>query len=213
MPALRMPAALRGVTGQAIANAAESYIGRWTYVFGGIPNPPKVLAGDCSSFVSTVLGYNLGLALPGGKWGAPGFPPGAHGPVVEDYAAWTGATTVGTPQAGDLCCFVGAGANGHIGIALDSDRMVSALNPQQGCVETPIVGYGPPGAPLIYRRIAGLPAGAAAFLNAAGQSTGTPNPAALVIVLLAPFLVVGAIGLAASALAAGAAWAISKAMA
>ena len=33
--------------------------------------------------------------------------------------------------------------------------MVSALNPQAGCAQTPIQGYGPAGAPLTYRRVTG----------------------------------------------------------
>ena len=169
-------------TGRAIAAAARSYEGRWSYVFGGAPAPPRRLEGDCSSFVTTVLGYNLRLALPGGKWGQPGFPPNSHGPVVLDYATWAGARTVGTPQAGDLCVFAGAGANGHIGIAVSSDRMVSALNPQQGCVETPIVGYGPPGAPLIYRRILGVPEGLPELASAASSAASGANPVAALLV-------------------------------
>ena len=70
---------------------------------------------DCSSFVSYVLGHDLGLALPGnGRFGEPGYPPNSHGPVVVDYANWQGARTVpAPPQPGDLCCFVGLGASGQ----------------------------------------------------------------------------------------------------
>lgn len=183
-------------TTASIVAAAQSYEHRWTYVFGGTPSPPGRLTGDCSSFITTVLGYNLHLALPGGKWGSPGLPPNGHGPVVTDYATWNGARTVTTAQPGDLCCFVGTGANGHIGIAVSVDRMVSALNPQDGCLETPIAGYGPPGAPLIYRRLLGIPEGMPELIPS-GQRPSTSNP-------LVPLLIAGGVlaaGLAGLALA------------
>src|SRR5215471_17844478 len=91
------------VTGTQIAQDAEQYIGLG-YVYGGDASQPGVW--DCSSFVSYVLGHDLGLALPGGRWGEPGFPPTSHGPVVETYASWAGAQTVTAPQVGDLACFV-----------------------------------------------------------------------------------------------------------
>jgi peptidoglycan DL-endopeptidase CwlO len=106
---------------------------------------------DCSGFVNYVLGHDLGFVLPGnvkdfsGTW---------HGPVVAQYATWKSAGTIkGPPEAGDLCVWIGVGASGHIGIALGADRMISALDPQQGTCVTPIKGYGPAGAPLIYRRV------------------------------------------------------------
>src|SRR5215475_10948716 len=77
------------------------------YVWGGTGARPGDW--DCSSYVSYVLGHDLRLALPGGKWGAPGFPPNSHGPVVTDYAEWKGAVTVSAPARGDLVCFVGEG--------------------------------------------------------------------------------------------------------
>ena len=137
--------------GSTIVAAARPYIGRWTYILGGTPNPPRVLEGDCSSFVSMILGYHLRLALPGGKWGDPGFPPNSHGPVVSDYIAWSGAVDVGTPQAGDLVCY---GPNEHIGFAIDATMFISALNPSLGCRIEPILG-GASG-PVTYRRITGV---------------------------------------------------------
>ena len=98
----------------------------------------------------------MGLGLPGGRWGDPLFPPHDHGPVVLDYGGWSGAVDVGTPRAGDLCIWAGSGAAGHIGIAISDTEMVSALNPALGCKRTPIVGTGPSGVPLIYRRVTGL---------------------------------------------------------
>src|SRR5579859_1701320 len=118
------PAATRvrqAVTGAAIAADAMRYAGQG-YVFGGPADRPGNW--DCSSFVSWVLGHDLGLALPGGAWGAPGFPPSAHGPVVTDYAAWRATVPIPASRAtaGDLVCWVGVGAGGHIGIVLAPDR-------------------------------------------------------------------------------------------
>jgi hypothetical protein len=144
------------VTGTEIAQDALRYVGLG-YVYGGDASSPGVW--DCSSFVSYVLGHDLGLGLPGGSWGEPGFPPHSHGPVVVSYADWNGAQTVTAPAVGDLVCFVGIGASGHIGIVLGPNEMVSALNTDQGTVRTPIQGYGPYGAPIVYRRILGLPPG------------------------------------------------------
>jgi len=102
-------------------------------------------------------------------------PPNAHGPVVESYASWAGAVTVQSPARGDLVCFVGVGENGHIGIVLGPDQMVSALDSSQGTLTTPIQGYGPPGAPIVYRRVLGIPAGVS---GPVGAATGGPTPSA-----------------------------------
>ncbi len=143
-------------TGAAIASAALRYVGAG-YAYGGTAAEPGDW--DCSSFVSFILGKGFGLTLPGGvTWGSPGAPPGAHGPVVLAYAGWNGATTLGPSDAvaaGDLCIWVGAGPNGHIGIATDAAHMVSALDSTDGTVHTPIAGYGPAGSKLIYRRLNG----------------------------------------------------------
>jgi hypothetical protein len=147
-----------------------SYVGRWRYVFGG---PPPPGTGDCSSWISTIL-HQAGLAIPGpGRWGDPDYPPNEHGPVVTTYADWAGATTVGTPSAGCLCIWVGDGADGHSGLAVSDTEMVSALNPADGVMRTPIQGTGPAGSPLIYRRVSGL-AGGTIPAVAAGQGTSHP---------------------------------------
>jgi cell wall-associated NlpC family hydrolase len=207
----------QSVTGQAIARAALRYAGgRYGYVYGGTGARPGDW--DCSSFVSYVLGHDLGLALPGGSWRQVTGNGTEHGPVVVSYADWSGATTVGTPQAGDLCCWVGLGTSGHVGIAISADEMVSALNPDVGTVRSGIVGNGPAGAPLIYRQVAGVRAGGGgpAFLNSVQQqpagSGGSPRVAALLIAVAAPFIVVGAAALGATVLAAAGAWALRKAM-
>lgn len=151
---------MANVTGAQIAADAAKYIGLG-YVFGGDASTPGNW--DCSSFVSYVLGHDMGLALPGGRWGEPGFPPTSHGPVVTSYAGWALAVTISAAQAtpGDLICFVGVGASGHIGIVTGPNQMISALNPSIGTARTPIAGYGPYGAPLVYRRLLRIPAGVA----------------------------------------------------
>ena len=128
------------------------------YVYGGPGWPPGNW--DCSSFVSTVLGRGNGITLPGGeKWGMPGVPPHEHGPDVEAYAAWGGAVTVTSPSPGDLVVWDGAGPNGHIGIYLGPDEMISALNTASGTKKTPINGYGPSGLTPFYRRVTGAAGG------------------------------------------------------
>jgi len=192
------------ITGPVIAKDAARYIGQG-YVYGG--NASRVGDWDCASFVSYVLGHDLRLALPGGRWGGPNMPPADHGPVVTDYASWNGATTVGIPQAGDLCCWVGVGTQGHIGIAVSGSEMVSALNPQLGVQRTAIVGTGPAQSPLIYRRVAGIRAGAALITAPAGGAA-RPPVAALLLAVLAPLIVVGAVAAGATVLLVGGAWVV-----
>jgi len=190
------------VTGTQIAADAARYVGLG-YVFGGDASSPGNW--DCSSFVSYVLGHDLGLTLPGGRWGEPGFPPTAHGPVVVSYASWPLSVTVPESQAapGDLVCFVGLGASGHIGIVDGPNRMISALNPDMGTLRSPIIGYGPYGAPIIYRRILGIPAGvspAPPGVPQTGWNALSPLQQGLLILLLMGGV---AAGLAAAAAAAG----------
>ncbi len=147
------------------------------YVYGGSASRPGDW--DCSSFVSYVLGHDLGMGLPGGKWGGPGMPPNAHGPVVLSYTSWAGATPVSSPQAGDLCCWAGAGPDGHIGIAISPTRMISALNPAQGTQVTPIVGTGPVGVPLVYRRVKGAAGGLGVAAGSQAQAQAGTTSAAL----------------------------------
>lgn len=202
--------AARLVTGDQIAADALRWAGQG-YIYGG----PAARPGnwDCSSFISYVLGRDLGLALPGGKWGAPGFPPNAHGPVVESYASWRGAVTVNAPARGDLVCFVGQGVNGHIGIVLGTDQMVSALDSTDGTKVTPINGYGPPGAPIVYRRILGAAAGSAAAAvttAASGQQGYAPMVTALLLVAVMGAAVLAAAAAAGTAVALAGTWAASR---
>jgi cell wall-associated NlpC family hydrolase len=200
-------------SGTLIAQDAERYIGLG-YVFGGDASQPGVW--DCSSFVSYVLGHDLGLALPGGRWGEPGFPPTAHGPVVTSYASWTGAVTVTTAEVGDLACFVGEGASGHIGIVVGNNLMVSALDTAQGTCKTPIIGYGPYGAPLIYRRILGIPPGPGIPGRGGGGGAGGGGPGSALVALMVVGAMAGAVvlaaGLVGALVAAGSVWLAGKAM-
>jgi hypothetical protein len=212
IPNLRIPALVGAArtSGVVIAAAAERYEGQG-YVYGGNASRPGVW--DCSSFVSYVLGHDLKLSLPGGKWGGPGMPPGSHGPVVTSYAAWQGATTVTTPQAGDLCCFVGSGPNGHIGIAISSREMVSALNPAVGTVRTPIAGYGPQGAPLIYRRVNGVAAGGpvpVGFKSGQAPPAGNRLLIGVLVALLVPTAAAGLLVLTGGVVVLAASWAAKR---
>ena len=148
-----MPAVTTSIPGPVIAAAAKKYDGQG-YVYGGNASRPGDW--DCSSFASYVLGHDLGMGLPGGRWGGPGMPPAVHGPVVLSYVTWGGADPVpaGQQQAGDLVCWAGVGTGGHMGFVLGTDQMVSALDTAQGTLITPIQGYGPTGTP-VYRRIRG----------------------------------------------------------
>jgi cell wall-associated NlpC family hydrolase len=207
MPQAPRSRAIR-LSNRALARLAARFIG-FGYVYGGNASRPGVW--DCSSFISYLL-HQARLALPGpGKWGDPAYPPNEHGPVVMDYANWDGATTVGTPQAGDLCIWVGDGPNGHIGIAISGTEMVSALNPQDGTIKTAInPSIGPAGAPLIFRRV-----NAIAVLGTLGQPGPAGQPRNPVMVVALTLLLFGgalaALGLAAGAVVAGGAWAVRRA--
>lgn len=125
----------------SIAQIAESYVGKLTYVYGGPPPPGTV---DCSSFTSKVLNQ-AGISDPGG---AP-FNPNTHGPTTLSYLTWSGASTIGNSaslaQSGDLCVW-----QTHMGICVGPGQMVSAQDPALG------VGQGSismPGEILFVRRI------------------------------------------------------------
>jgi hypothetical protein len=142
------------------------YRGKVPYVFGGAS--PR--GWDCSGAFNYILGHDLGMTLPGG---IKNFTGSWHGPVVVQYATWSGAVTVkGPPQPNDMCIWVGVGAAGHMGLAISATHMISALDPQYGTAVTPIAGFGPPGAPLIYRRIKGVGSDGSVPAAAQGQAAG-----------------------------------------
>lgn len=113
-----------GATSSPISNAALRYVGAG-YVFGG--RADRIGNWDCSSFVSYVLGHDLGLPLPGGRWGDPGFPPHAHGPVANTYKMYGQPINRSQVGAGDLCVWAT-----HVGIATSRDELVSAQTPKSG---------------------------------------------------------------------------------
>lgn len=139
-----MPAA----NNSTFASDALQYQGH-AYVFGGAPGINGTDPWDCSSFMNWVLGHDFKMKLPHAL--KPGYDGRSHGPVVADYLLWTGAVTIPSPEAGDLCVF---GPNHHIGMAVSPDKMISALNPGLGTLVTPIAGQ--VSVPPVFRRIAGV---------------------------------------------------------
>lgn len=160
-------------TGPEIAEAAQLLVGQGIkYVSSGSAGNPST-GMDCSATVNWVLGKMCGLKLPLGikNWQGQN-----HGPVVINYFTWTGAKTIqGAPMPGDLCIWPGIGPMGHIGIAVSATHMVSALNPSMGIQMTPIHGFGPPGVPVVFRRVkqAAGPGGLQWTGGATGTAAGT----------------------------------------
>ena len=127
-----------GATGSAIADDALRYTGH-PYVWGG---PANVNGGwDCSSFVSWVLGHDLGMAIPGGSWAQATGSGTSHGPDVARYVLWGGATGVprAQVQAGDLILWP---PNEHVGIATSNTMFVSALNQSLGTLDITMASNG-----------------------------------------------------------------------
>lgn len=138
-------------TGSAISDDALKYKGLG-YTWGGPADIPGHW--DCSSFVSYVLGHDLGIALPGGgHFGDAGYPPGSHGPTTLNYLLYGTPVNFGSEQAGDLLV-----STVHMGICIGGGQMISAQDPQLG---TNVSGYrtGFPGGTPSVRRIAAPPTG------------------------------------------------------
>ncbi len=132
-------------TGEGVAVDAMKYVGAG-YVWGG--NASSIGNWDCSSFVSYVLGHDLGKSLPGGgTWGGTGYPPNAHGPTTLDYMMFGTPVTQSAVQAGDLIV-----SSEHMGIAISSTQYVSARTPQLG-VGVDYFPDGFPSGPPVYRRV------------------------------------------------------------
>lgn len=125
--------------GKVIANTAVRYVG-YGYVWGGRAAYPGDW--DCSSYVSYVLGHDLGLPLPGGRWGDPGFPPHQHGPTTYQYLNYGSPVSRSEVEPGILVVW-----NTHMGIAINRDYMVSARDPSEGVgedfIDNDIVGEVP----------------------------------------------------------------------
>jgi cell wall-associated NlpC family hydrolase len=136
-----------GAAGQQIADDARLGIGG-AYVWGGAPGWGKG-HWDCSSFANSVIGRDLGLAIPMFKAGT--YHGQSHGPTTVVWLAWTGAFTINKRDAGpgDLAVW-----QTHMGIITDNGQhMVSALDVNEGTRETTIKGGAPFGEKLFVRRL------------------------------------------------------------
>lgn len=138
-----------GATGSAIADDALKYEGHG-YVFGGPSNPTG--GWDCSSFVSYVLGHDLGLKIPGGTWASVTDNGKSHGPVSAQYMLYGTGIKAAQAQAGDIIASVD-----HVGFIVTnnggSGTMISAQDEQLGTgVSNWPAGF--PGGIPVYRRVA-----------------------------------------------------------
>lgn len=133
-----------GSRGNVIATDAMQYVGKG-YVWGGPADVPGDW--DCSSFVSYVLGHDLGLTLPGGgHYGDQGYPPHSHGPTTLNYLLYGTPVDLTKVQAGDLLV-----TTEHIGIAINGTQMISAQDPQSGTGVANFTGGFPGGTPFARR--------------------------------------------------------------
>lgn len=136
---------INGPLGQEIATNAQSYVGKFPYVWGGAPANG---GSDCSGFVNWVVGHNFGLGIPLYKAGK--YNGSTHGPATTAWLVWPGCVTIARKDAsaGDLAVW-----ETHMGIFTDNNNMVSALNPSLGTMQTTISGGAPPGEILSVRRL------------------------------------------------------------
>lgn len=106
--------------GTAAATVADAltYAGH-CYLYGG-PSDASA-CWDCSSFVTWVLGHDMGMPVPGGTWASTTGSGAAHGPASEAYLTY-GSAVSGSPQSGDLLVY----GTCHIGFAVNSTEMMSA---------------------------------------------------------------------------------------
>jgi cell wall-associated NlpC family hydrolase len=133
-------------TGISIATDAQRYVGTG-YVWGGAPGDGQG-HWDCSSFCNAVIGRDLQLAIPtyksGAYWGQ------AHGPTTLVWLVWTGCFTIPRQDAtaGDLAVW-----QTHMGIFIDNQHIISALDAQLGVRITTVSGAAPVGEVLRVRRL------------------------------------------------------------
>lgn len=141
------------VTGLASTLAADAVasVGKWRYVFGGVPAQGVV---DCSSLMNEIIGDQNGLAIP---LFAPGTYHGqSHGPPTTVWLVWSGCFTIKAQDAmpGDLAVW-----QTHMGMIVGANQLVSALNPSLGVRQTTITGAAPPGEVLRIRRLKAVTSG------------------------------------------------------
>jgi NlpC/P60 family len=115
------------------------------YLYGGYK---ESTGWDCSGCVNNILGIRFGLLLP--EMGATHYTGTDHGPSSGQYRYWRLAETVerSAVTAGDLLVW-----KTHVGVALDTLYMLSAVDPHYGTTVTPIDGFGPQGEALICRHV------------------------------------------------------------
>ena len=144
-----------GVSGSSILSDAMKYNGH-KYVFGGPSNEKD--GWDCSSFVSYVLGHDLGIGIPGGTWATETNNGKTHGPVASAYLTWKGASSVQSTsvQPGDLLCW-----QTHIGFAVDANHMFSALDTKDGTLQSSWGGPTGEGQPIVRRIVTATTSGVA----------------------------------------------------
>jgi cell wall-associated NlpC family hydrolase len=134
------------VVGKGIAVDAEQYKGAG-YVWGGAP-ARGIGNRDCSSFANWVIGHDMGLAIPLYKAGT--YTGNSHGPPTGVWLLWTGAFNIARRDAaaGDLAVW-----QTHMGIVIDNNHMISALDSQLGTQITTIEGGAPTAEKLFIRRL------------------------------------------------------------
>jgi cell wall-associated NlpC family hydrolase len=121
--------------GAQFAAAAALYAGKVRYSWGG--ETPS--GWDCSGFPTYVLVHDLGRT---------NLPDRTH-TVCTQFMVWSGAQTIQAPEPGALVLWPT-----HMGIALDSERMVSAVNPSRGTVIDTFRNAGAvPYSPPMFRRV------------------------------------------------------------
>jgi len=163
------------VSSSAIANDALRYNGAG-YEYGGSP-ANGIGHWDCSSFVSWVMGHDLGMSIPMYPNGT--YTGKAHGATAAQYLVWTGASTISRSDiaAGDLCCWLT-----HIGIAVAENQMISAYDTAQGTLVTGITGAGPGGEPLTIRRVNGAVGQVSSTTGNSGCKSVPGNTASTVLI-------------------------------
>lgn len=107
----------------SIAQYALQFNGRVPYKWGGA----DPTGWDCSGFATYVLVHTGHTNLPSN-----------YHTVCMQFYGWSGAVKVSTPEAGDLVVWPT-----HMGIAINSTQMISALNPSRGTVVTTFSDGGP----------------------------------------------------------------------
>lgn len=129
-------------SGSSISDDALKYNGH-AYSYGGAPGKDGKGRWDCSSFVNWVIGHDFNHAIPG----ASNYDGTSHGPPTGLWMAWPGMQHISQQiQPGDIIVWVT-----HMGIAISSTQMISALNSSLGTKVTEIHGTAP--GPFIVGRL------------------------------------------------------------